>query len=73
MDNVDVLTLVIQEMSKEFPTLMETLVHERDQFVFFFHIYLYLNFIFVLLSSRNHVIVFTLQKCLFFLRGKMKV
>ncbi|GLT96574.1 hypothetical protein SLE2022_141850 [Rubroshorea leprosula] len=30
MDDVDMLTLVIQEMSKEFPTLMETLVHERD-------------------------------------------
>lgn len=27
------LTLVIQEMSKEFPTLMETLVHERDKLV----------------------------------------
>ena len=35
MDDVDMLTLVIQEMSKEFPTLMETLVHERDQLVFF--------------------------------------
>lgn len=34
MDDVDMLTLVIQEMSKEFPTLMETLVHERDQLVF---------------------------------------
>ncbi|MBA0631774.1 hypothetical protein Godav_000616 [Gossypium davidsonii] len=33
MDDVDMLTLVIQEMSKEFPTLMETLVHERDQFM----------------------------------------
>lgn len=31
MDDNDMLTLVIQEMSKEFPTLMETLVHERDQ------------------------------------------
>ncbi|KAG5020999.1 hypothetical protein JHK87_016854 [Glycine soja] len=31
MDDSDMLTLVIQEMSKEFPTLMETLVHERDQ------------------------------------------
>ncbi|KAK3404507.1 hypothetical protein EUGRSUZ_K00810 [Eucalyptus grandis] len=31
LDDVDMLTLVIQEMSKEFPTLMETLVHERDQ------------------------------------------
>ncbi|KAL2493557.1 TraB family protein [Forsythia ovata] len=30
MDDVDMLTLVIQEMSKQFPTLMETLVHERD-------------------------------------------
>ncbi|KAK6142459.1 hypothetical protein DH2020_022807 [Rehmannia glutinosa] len=29
MDDVDMLTLVIQEMSKQFPTLMETLVHER--------------------------------------------
>lgn len=27
------MTLVIQEMSKEFPTLMETLLHERDQSV----------------------------------------
>lgn len=35
MDDVDMLTLVIQEMSKEFPTLMETLVHERDQLVYF--------------------------------------
>lgn len=33
MDDVDMLTLVIQEMSKQFPTLMDTLVHERDQFM----------------------------------------
>ncbi|KAF5726438.1 traB domain-containing protein-like [Tripterygium wilfordii] len=33
MYDVDVLTLVIHEMSKEFPTLMETLVHERDQYM----------------------------------------
>ncbi|CAK9142728.1 unnamed protein product [Ilex paraguariensis] len=33
MDDVDMLTLVIHEMSKEFPTLMETLVHERDQYM----------------------------------------
>ncbi|KAK9284252.1 hypothetical protein L1049_023421 [Liquidambar formosana] len=33
MDDIDMLTLVIQEMSKEFPTLMETLVHERDQYM----------------------------------------
>lgn len=33
MDDVDMLTLVIQEMSKKFPTLMDTLVHERDQLV----------------------------------------
>ncbi|KAL5056427.1 hypothetical protein RYX36_037109 [Vicia faba] len=33
MDDSDMLTLVIQEMSKEFPTLMETLVHERDQYM----------------------------------------
>ncbi|CAN4094173.1 unnamed protein product [Withania somnifera] len=33
MDDVDMLTLVIQEMSNQFPTLMETLVHERDQFM----------------------------------------
>ncbi|KAL7142272.1 hypothetical protein ABFS83_08G112900 [Erythranthe nasuta] len=33
MDDVDMLTLVIQEMSKHFPTLMETLVHERDQYM----------------------------------------
>ncbi|XP_020577393.1 traB domain-containing protein [Phalaenopsis equestris] len=30
MDDVDVLTLVIQEMSKAFPTIMETVLHERD-------------------------------------------
>ncbi|CDP11805.1 unnamed protein product [Coffea canephora] len=33
MDDVDMLTLVIQEMSKQFPTLMETLVHERDKYM----------------------------------------
>ncbi|KZV40316.1 traB domain-containing protein-like [Dorcoceras hygrometricum] len=33
MDDADMLTLVIQEMSKQFPTLMETLVHERDKFM----------------------------------------
>lgn len=33
MDDVDMLTLVIQEMSKEFPTMMETLVNERDQYM----------------------------------------
>ncbi|KAG6742551.1 hypothetical protein POTOM_053423 [Populus tomentosa] len=33
MDDVDMLTLVIQEMSKQFPTLMETLVQERDQYM----------------------------------------
>ncbi|KAI4334089.1 hypothetical protein L6164_018822 [Bauhinia variegata] len=33
MDDSDMLTLVIQEMSKQFPTLMETLVHERDQYM----------------------------------------
>ncbi|PON68773.1 Pheromone shutdown [Parasponia andersonii] len=33
MDDVDMLTLVVQEMSKEFPTLMETLVHERDRYM----------------------------------------
>ncbi|KAK8968055.1 hypothetical protein KSP40_PGU016830 [Platanthera guangdongensis] len=30
MDNVDMLTLVIQEMSKAFPTIMDTVLHERD-------------------------------------------
>jgi len=30
MDDVDMLTLVIQEMSKAFPSLMDTLLHERD-------------------------------------------
>lgn len=30
MDDVDMLTLVVQEMSKNFPTLWTTLVHERD-------------------------------------------
>ncbi|KAM7274445.1 hypothetical protein ACFE04_016311 [Oxalis oulophora] len=33
MDDSDMLTLVIQEMSKTFPTLMETLVLERDQYM----------------------------------------
>lgn len=33
MDDVDVITLVIQEMSKQYPTLMETLVHERDKYM----------------------------------------
>ncbi|GAB2233827.1 hypothetical protein Droror1_Dr00003056 [Drosera rotundifolia] len=33
MDDVDMLTLVIQEMSKKFPTLMETLVDERDRYM----------------------------------------
>ncbi|KAI4322557.1 hypothetical protein L6164_022238 [Bauhinia variegata] len=33
MDDIDMLTLVIQEMSKQFPTLMETLVHERDKYM----------------------------------------
>ncbi|KAJ4846522.1 hypothetical protein Tsubulata_044586 [Turnera subulata] len=32
----DTMTLVIQELSKEFPSLVETVVHERDQLVFFF-------------------------------------
>lgn len=43
LDNVDMLTLVIQEMSKKFPTLMETLVHERDQ--------LYSSFIYIISFS----------------------
>ncbi|XWS68504.1 hypothetical protein CRYUN_Cryun04dG0096300 [Craigia yunnanensis] len=33
MDKFDMRTIVIQEMSREFPTLMETLLHERDQFM----------------------------------------
>ncbi|KFK31131.1 hypothetical protein AALP_AA6G071900 [Arabis alpina] len=33
MNDVDVLTLVIQQMSKEFPSLMDTLVHERDKYM----------------------------------------
>ncbi|KAL0916909.1 hypothetical protein M5K25_014462 [Dendrobium thyrsiflorum] len=33
MDDVDVLTLVIQEMSKAFPTIMETVLHERDMYM----------------------------------------
>ncbi|CAI0460680.1 unnamed protein product [Linum tenue] len=33
LDDVDMVTLVIQEMSKQYPTLMETLVHERDQYM----------------------------------------
>ncbi|XP_058210666.1 uncharacterized protein LOC131323064 [Rhododendron vialii] len=33
MDDADMLTRVIQDMSKQFPTLMETLVHERDQYM----------------------------------------
>ncbi|CAN4104811.1 unnamed protein product [Withania somnifera] len=33
MDDVDMLTLVIQQMSKNFPTIWTTLVHERDLFM----------------------------------------
>lgn len=33
MDDVDMLTLVIQEMSKAFPTIMETVLHERDMYM----------------------------------------
>lgn len=33
MDDVDAITLLIKEMSKVFPTLMETLVHERDRYM----------------------------------------
>ncbi|PKU69616.1 traB domain-containing protein isoform X1 [Dendrobium catenatum] len=33
MDDVDVLTLVIQEMSKAFPSIMETVLHERDMYM----------------------------------------
>ncbi|KAL0844171.1 hypothetical protein Bca101_017417 [Brassica carinata] len=32
-NDVDMLTLVIQEFSKEFPSLMDTLVHERDKYM----------------------------------------
>ena len=35
MNDVDMLTLVIQQMSKEFPSLMDTLVHERDKLVLY--------------------------------------
>lgn len=33
LQDVDMLTLAFQELSKSFPTLMETLVHERDMFM----------------------------------------
>nr|DAD23264.1 TPA_asm: hypothetical protein HUJ06_024727 [Nelumbo nucifera] len=33
MDDVDMLTLMVQEMSKAFPTLMETLLYERDLYM----------------------------------------
>ncbi|XP_058210668.1 uncharacterized protein LOC131323065 isoform X2 [Rhododendron vialii] len=33
MNDIDMMTLENQEMSKQFPTLMETLVHERDQYM----------------------------------------
>ncbi|KAF8092580.1 hypothetical protein N665_0411s0039 [Sinapis alba] len=33
VNDVDMLTLVTQEMSKEFPSLMDTLVHERDKYM----------------------------------------
>ncbi|KMT02028.1 hypothetical protein BVRB_9g208520 [Beta vulgaris subsp. vulgaris] len=33
MGDIDMLTLVIQELSKELPTLMETLVNERDLYM----------------------------------------
>ncbi|KAG9159928.1 hypothetical protein Leryth_005670 [Lithospermum erythrorhizon] len=46
MDDVDVITLVIQEMSKQYPTLMETLVHERDKLVTS-NFYTFLNTVFI--------------------------
>lgn len=33
MDDADALTVVVQEMSKAFPSLMETLIVERDKSV----------------------------------------
>ncbi|OWM78576.1 traB domain-containing protein-like isoform X1 [Punica granatum] len=33
MDDAGLMILAIQELSKEFPTLMETLLHERDQYM----------------------------------------
>lgn len=33
LDDVDMVTLVVQELSKQFPSLMETLVYERDMFM----------------------------------------
>ncbi|ONK60756.1 uncharacterized protein A4U43_C08F22220, partial [Asparagus officinalis] len=33
LENVDMLTLRIQELSKEFHSLMKTLVHERDLYM----------------------------------------
>lgn len=33
LQDVDMITLALQELSKSFPTLMETLVHERDMFM----------------------------------------
>ena len=39
MNDVDIVTLVIQEMSKQFPSLMDTLVHERDKLVLYSSLY----------------------------------
>ncbi|WCJ26765.1 TraB family protein [Euphorbia peplus] len=33
MDNSETLTVVLDKMSKKFPTLMETIVHERDRYM----------------------------------------
>lgn len=41
MNDVDMLTMVIQEMSKEFPSLMDTLVHERDKLVSYSSLFSY--------------------------------
>ena len=38
-DDVDMVTLAIQQLRKEFPTVMETLVHERDKLVFFLFLF----------------------------------
>lgn len=44
MDDADMITLLVQELSKEFPTVMETLVHERDKLVSQVHCFLAYSF-----------------------------
>lgn len=41
IEDEDMITLLIQEMSKEFPTIMETLVYERDMSVYLSNLFVF--------------------------------